>query len=122
MAKDLKLTFLLDFYGGLLTEAQRDMVEAYYNEDLSLSEIAEERGITRQGVRDAVKRAEQLLLEMEAQLGLAARFREMRDTLSDVCDCALEILSKCGPEEAEIAQNAETILALAQRLADRENA
>ena len=61
MAKDLRITFLLDFYGDMLTEKQREVVECYYNEDLSLAEIAEEKGITRQGVRDGIKRAEQLL-------------------------------------------------------------
>ena len=58
MAKDLRITFLLDFYGDMLTEKQREVVECYYNEDLSLAEIAEEKGITRQGVRDGIKRAE----------------------------------------------------------------
>ena len=46
MAKDLRITFLLDFYGDMLTEKQREVVECYYNEDLSLAEIAEEKGIT----------------------------------------------------------------------------
>ena len=73
MAKDLRITFLLDFYGDMLTEKQREVVECYYNEDLSLAEIAEEKGITRQGVRDGIKRAEQQLLEMEERLGLAQR-------------------------------------------------
>ena len=61
MAKDLHITFLLDFYGDMLTDKQREVVECYYNEDLSLAEIAEVKGITRQGVRDAIKRAEQQL-------------------------------------------------------------
>ena len=57
MAKDLRITFLLDFYGDMLTEKQREVVECYYNEDLSLAEIAEEKGITRQGVRDGIMNA-----------------------------------------------------------------
>lgn len=120
MAKDLKITFLLDFYGQLLTEPQRDMVEAYYNEDMSLSEIAEERGITRQGVRDAVKRAEQELLDLENKLGLAGRFREVHDALTDICDCALDILRQCGPENEDIAENCEKILESARHIADKE--
>ena len=50
MAKDLRISFLLDFYGEMLTETQREVVDAYYNEDLSLAEIAQDRDITRQGV------------------------------------------------------------------------
>ena len=48
MAKDLEISFLLDFYGDMLTEKQREVIEFYYNEDLSLSEIADNEGITRQ--------------------------------------------------------------------------
>ena len=66
MAKDLELSYLLDFYGDVLTEKQREMMEQYYNDDLSLSEIAENFGITRQGVRDAVKHGEAALLVLEA--------------------------------------------------------
>ena len=65
MGKNLEISLLLDFYGEMLTEKQRDMVDYYYNDDLSLSEIAENEGITRQGVRDAIKRAEAQMLEME---------------------------------------------------------
>ena len=81
MAKDLEISFLLDFYGDMLTEKQREVIEFYYNEDLSLSEIADNEGITRQGVRDSIKRAEAQLLDMEQRLGLAKRFREMRSGL-----------------------------------------
>lgn len=58
MAKNLEIAVLLDLYGDMLTEKQRDFLGYYYNDDLSLSEIAENEGITRQGVRDAIKRAE----------------------------------------------------------------
>lgn len=88
MSKDMKISFLLDFYGDMLTEKQHSMVDYYYNEDLSLAEIAENEGITRQGVRDAIKRAEALLLDMEERLSLAARFCSMRDQLDTVRECA----------------------------------
>ena len=65
MGKNLEISLLLDFYGDMLTEKQRDMVDYYYNDDLSLSEIAENEGITRQGVRDSIKRAEAQMMEME---------------------------------------------------------
>ena len=79
MAKNLEISLLLDFYGDMLTDKQRCVIEYYYNDDLSLAEIADNEGITRQGVRDSIKRAESQLLEMEERLGLARRFREMRD-------------------------------------------
>ena len=55
MAKDLEMGYLLDFYGEVLTQKQREMLRQYYNDDLSLSEIGENFGITRQGARDAIK-------------------------------------------------------------------
>ena len=57
-ATPLEMSLLFDFYGETLTEKQRELFDLYYNEDLSLSEIAEHAGITRQGVRDSIKRAE----------------------------------------------------------------
>ena len=68
MGKNLEIALLLDFYGEMLTEKQRDMVHYYYNDDLSLAEIAENEGITRQGVRDSIKRAEAQMLEIVKQL------------------------------------------------------
>lgn len=72
MAKNLEISNLLDFYGDVLTEKQRDVLEQYYNDDLSLAEIAENFGITRQGVRDAIKRGEGILLELEQKVGFVA--------------------------------------------------
>lgn len=120
MAKDLKITFLLDFYGEMLTDPQREMVEAYYNEDLSLAEIAEDRKITRQGVRDAIKRAEQQLFEMEERLGLVKRFRHVQEALTAICDCALNIqdLNAQAGAVPEIDENAAKILRYAEGIAD----
>ena len=72
--KPLEMSLLFDFYGETLTEKQRELFDLYYNEDLSLAEIAEHAGITRQGVRDSIKRAEHALGEMEGKLGLVARY------------------------------------------------
>ncbi|MEG0978976.1 MAG: sigma factor-like helix-turn-helix DNA-binding protein [Oscillospiraceae bacterium] len=91
MAKNLDVTVLLDFYGDMLTNKQRDFLCYYYNDDLSLSEIAENEGITRQGVRDSIKRAEAQLFEMESRLGLVKRFDEVRTGLEDILGCANEI-------------------------------
>ena len=91
MAKNLQITVLLDFYGDMLTEKQRNFIGYYYNDDLSLSEIAVNEGITRQGVRDAIKRAESQLFEMESRLELARRFDEMRDGLNEIIALANDI-------------------------------
>ena len=92
VAKNLEISFLLDFYGEMLTQKQREVIEYYYNDDLSLAEIADNEGITRQGVRDSIKRAEAQLLEMEERLGLARRFREMQAGLEQITKAAQEIL------------------------------
>lgn len=70
MAANLYVSELLDRYGNLLTEKQQRILDGYYNNDLSLSEIAENEGITRQGVGDFVKRSEAQLFEFEQKLGL----------------------------------------------------
>ncbi|MCI7767728.1 MAG: DNA-binding protein [Oscillospiraceae bacterium] len=80
---------LLDFYSELLTDKQRDVIDLYYNEDLSLAEIAEHESITRQGVRDSIKRGEQVLFEMESALRLAEKSRRLSDIaarLRDGCE------------------------------------
>lgn len=118
MAKNLQITVLLDFYGEMLTDRQRELVESYYNDDLSLSEISEERGITRQGVRDAIKRSEQQLIEMEERLGLAKRFKMVQDALTEICDCALKIKSINNGENPEIDENAMEIIAAAAELVE----
>lgn len=91
LAKDLEISVLLDFYGEMLTVKQRDFLEYYYDDDLSLSEIAENEGITRQGVRDAIKRAEGQLIQMENRLGHVRRFQEFHDGLKKIMECAEEI-------------------------------
>ena len=122
MAKDLKISYLLDFYSDMLTQAQYDAVDAYYNQDLSLSEIAGDRNISRQGARDAIKRAEQQLLEMEERLGLAKRFQAVQKALAAVCDCALNIqgLNAQNGGVPDIDENVVKILAVAQEIADKE--
>ncbi len=82
--KDLQISYLLDFYGDALTDKQRDVMEQYYNDDLSLAEIAENFGITRQGVRDAIKRGESTVLELEEKIGFARRYQAIRDGLEQL--------------------------------------
>ena len=77
--KDLEIGFLLDFYGDVLSERKRTVLDYYFNDDLSLAEIALEIGISRQGVRDLIKKAEDELRFYEEKLGLAARFRRTQE-------------------------------------------
>ena len=74
--KDLSVAYLLDFYGDVLSERKREVLDEYYNNDLSLSEIAQELGISRQGVRELIKKAEEELNFYEQKLHLAQRFGE----------------------------------------------
>jgi len=77
--KDMKISALIDIYGALLSARKREIMEYYYDDDLSLSEIAEETGISRQGVRDAIKKSESELAEFEEKLGLFRRISEFDD-------------------------------------------
>ena len=86
-----RMTMLFDFYGELLTERQKEFFDLYYNEDLSLSEIAENNGISRQGVRDVIVRAEGIMQEVEDKTGLIRRFMQMRENLDSIQDAAAEL-------------------------------
>ncbi|MBR5245765.1 MAG: DNA-binding protein [Clostridia bacterium] len=82
---------LLDLYGEALTNKQRDYLNFYYNDDLSLSEIAENEGITRQGVRDAIKRAEALLFDMESKLKFSKKLEKINNGLAEISKHAEDI-------------------------------
>ena len=87
--KDLNIGYLLDFYGDLLSDRKRSVMDMYYNEDLSLAEIATEIGISRQGVHDLIKKSEEELRFYEEKLGLAARLRRVEqyaDSLSALAE------------------------------------
>ncbi len=79
-----EMCLLFDFYGDILTEKQQQLFDLYYNEDLSLAEIAEHVGITRQGVRDGIVRAEHILTETEQKLGLVARYGAIESHLKNL--------------------------------------
>lgn len=86
MDKIGRISLLLDFYGPLLTEKQREYMGLYYNDDLSLGEIALENSISRQAVYDNVKRGEKLLEDYENKLGLVGKFLAEREKLNKVAD------------------------------------
>lgn len=85
MADDTVMrTMLFDFYGELLTEKQREYFDLHYNADLSLAEIAESSGISRQGVWDIIRRAEGTLRETERKTGLVKRYGAQRETVAAI--------------------------------------
>ena len=86
-----RMTMLFDFYGELLTDRQKEFYELYYDEDLSLSEIAENYGISRQGVRDVIVRADAIMTELEDKTGLLKRFMQMKEKVSAIEEAAAAI-------------------------------
>lgn len=84
MEKLAKRALLVDFYGPLLTEKQRNVWDLHYQQDLSLSEIAEVEHISRQAIHDLLKRTERILTEYEDKLGLVQRFWIEREKLMEV--------------------------------------
>ena len=79
-----RMALLYDFYGDMLTQRQKEFYDLYYNEDLSLAEIAENYGITRQGVRDVIVRAEAILTELEDKTGIIRRFHQMQRQFEEI--------------------------------------
>ena len=102
--KNLQLSFLMDAYAALLSERQQRVLHLYYNEDLSLGEIADDVGISRQGVRDSIKKAERELYFYEEHLGLVARDSAVREA-------GEHLLTLLG--EGETRRAAEALLAAA---------
>ena len=93
--KNLNVGYLLDFYGELLPERKRTVLELYYDEDYSLAEVADEIGISRQGVRDIVKKTENELFFYEEKLGMAKRFQSIQALAEEL----LAQLERSGAEE-----------------------
>ena len=92
-------SMLLDFYGKLLTDKQREYYDLHYNEDLSLSEIAEQSGISRQGVWDIISRAEKTMMDMEEKTGFIDKFNERRASINRIQE-QLEKLKVVGNDES----------------------
>ena len=91
--KNLELGYLLDFYGELLSERKRTVMDMYYNEDLSLAEIAAEIGISRQGARDIIKKSEEELIFFEEKLGLAKKLQGVSQKVNELktTSCKLDL-------------------------------
>ena len=88
-----RMALLYDFYGDVLTPRQKEFYDLYYNEDLSLAEIAENNGITRQGVRDVIVRAEAILTELEDKTGIIKRFHKMQGQFAQIQE-AVDAIAK----------------------------
>lgn len=104
MDKNVEISLLLSFYSNMLTSKQTEVINLYYNQDLSLSEISENIGITRQGVRDSIKRAETALYDIEERLGLMEKFLKIKSRLSDIDD----IINKIE-RETDVSANGEAL-------------
>ena len=85
MQKDARLSVLLDIYGNILSEIQFKSIDLYYNQDLSLSEISYHTGKSRQGVYDAIKRAECILNRMEDSLGIFKKLQKLGSSMKGKC-------------------------------------
>ena len=121
MEKDMKIAYLYDFYGEILSEKQQLVFEMYYNDDCSLGEIAEQIGISRQGVRDCVKRCETSRSQMEQKLGLAARFEEMTEDIDRIKRSAVFVSEELADREGcnEIKQKIDDIIKTADVLRNK---
>lgn len=102
----LEMALLYDYYGGMLTDKQRDCFDMRYNQDLSLGEIAEALGVSRQAVCDNLSRTEALLRRMEENIGCVKRDMLMRSALQELLEAATVLDASSDP----------AILAQAQRI------
>lgn len=97
--KDLNVGYLLDFYGDVLSERHRSIMEMYYSDDLSLAEIAENEGISRQGIRHIIKKCEEELRFLEERLGLATQFATLRHTAEDMLSLSARLQARSEDED-----------------------
>lgn len=107
------MTLLFDYYGETLSEKQKTCFDLYYSQDYSLAEIAEDVGISRQGVHDSITRAETALRKMEEKTGFIAREQRLQDALAEISRAAAALLDN---EDETVKQLAQTISAAAQRI------
>ena len=114
--KDMRFAYLADFYGELLDEHTRAVIMAYYDDDLSLSEIAEGEGISRQGVRHIIKKGEEQLDAFESRIGLARRHEELSALAERLSDEASALLSS---DNEEVRAASKRISAIADEIGEK---
>lgn len=106
--KNLGISYLLDFYGEVLDEHTHEVMSAYYDDDLSLSEVASLVGISRQGVRHIIKKGEEQLAFLEDKLGLAAYQRTLSD-MADRLDSVISLVYEPDARPEEIVKEIELV-------------
>lgn len=114
-----RMALLFDFYGDLLTERQKEFYDLYYNEDLSLAEIAENYGISRQGVRDVIVRAEAAMTEIEDKTHIIRRFKQTQKEVAAIeaaADRLLKAVNERNYNDAMLDEIAHLIKANAAKL------
>ena len=119
MDNKLEISLLYDFYGKLIPEPQQKAIELYVNDDLSLSEVADILGISRQGVRDSLGRASKKLRDFEAKLGLLGSYRERVTAAAEIKKAAET--AKGLADNEELRSICEDIIALTDKLNERED-
>ena len=108
--KNLEINYLLDFYGEVLSERKREVLEMYYNDDLSLAEIALDIGISRQGVRDMIKKSEEELVYLEEKLGLCKKFRSIQKKADELLEALADAHIPCDVRD-KVKEFAESVRA-----------
>ena len=108
--KVVEQSLLYDFYGELLNKHQRDIYEAALFDDLSLSEIAQEAGISRQGVHDLIKRCDRLLQQYESKLHLVQRFSLAKEQIEEICTLTNNDVADTNVRMLEIEKIAKKLL------------
>ena len=110
--KNMKFPLLLDTYGVLLTERKREILDYYYNDDYSLSEISELTGISRQGVRDSIKKSEEEIYGYESRLKIVEKYEE----IAGLCERAASAAVRLTENGGDVSDRAKEILSLLERL------
>ena len=108
-----EMTLLYDYYGKMLTDKQQEYIDMRYNQDLSLGEIAEIQGVSRQAVFDNLTRTEALLRRMEENIGSVKRYNDVRKALREILEAAAVLDASSDPAVSQLARR---IIAAAQEL------
>ncbi len=113
----VELAMLYDFYGELLSDSAKKVFEGYVLDDMSLSEISEETGVSRQGIHDTVRRTQKKLYEYENKLHLVEKFNNVKNDIARIRKLAIDIKNR-NDDQRSLSDNVEEILRLSQELLD----